>query len=238
MLYSDLSFPTPSDRPFFYANFVQTLDGKIQVRHDPEHYWPLGSSTDRATLTWLRAQADVVIHGRTTAVQHQTVQSFQSETFQKHLQSLGKSAPHYLVISGSADESLAPFLATNQPGQSTLATTEQAVVPDAVTQVAQVVRLGADSVDITALAGWLQAQGHTKVLVEGGPSVFAQFLQQGLIDELFLTLAPKVIGNTPDSTLTLVEGVLFEPETMPVFELVSATPEGNELFLRYRRASI
>jgi len=38
MLYPNLKFPKFSDRPFFYTNFVQTIDGKVGVKE--EGYWP------------------------------------------------------------------------------------------------------------------------------------------------------------------------------------------------------
>ena len=68
MIYRDLTFPTIKGRPFFYTNFVQTIDGKVQVTGDPKAYWPLGSEVDYQTLVTLRAQADALVHGKNTAV--------------------------------------------------------------------------------------------------------------------------------------------------------------------------
>jgi riboflavin biosynthesis pyrimidine reductase len=69
------------------------------------------------------------------------------------------------------------------------------------------------------------------VLVESGPTSTTRFLEEGAVDEVFLT-APVLIGRgatTP--TLGLVEGRLFPPGARPL-RLVSARRGGSFLFLR------
>jgi dihydrofolate reductase len=41
----------------------------------------------------------------------------------------------------------------------------------------------------------IQRDGHEQVLIAGGASVYSQFLQAGLVDELFLTVEPYLFGN-------------------------------------------
>lgn len=62
MFYQNLKFPKVKGRPFFYTNFVQTLDGKVAVRKPG--YWPIGSKIDHQVLVELRSYADCLIHGR------------------------------------------------------------------------------------------------------------------------------------------------------------------------------
>ncbi|MBI2614638.1 MAG: dihydrofolate reductase family protein, partial [Gemmatimonadetes bacterium] len=70
---------------------------------------------------------------------------------------------------------------------------------------------------------------------EGGPTLLGPFLAEGLIDELFLTIAPWVAGRSTDTRRPgLVEGVTFSPEAAPGLELVSAKQAGDHLLLRYR----
>jgi riboflavin biosynthesis pyrimidine reductase len=74
------------------------------------------------------------------------------------------------------------------------------------------------------------------VLVESGPSSTARFLEEGAVDELFLTRAPILVGHggaTP--VLGLVEGRFFPPRALPL-QLVSARRRGSFLFLRYGRS--
>ncbi len=54
-----------------------------------------------------------------------------------------------------------------------------------------------------------------------------------VVDELFLTLAPKILG-TSKATQTLAEGTLLPPASTRKAHLISSVPLDSELFLRYR----
>lgn len=74
------------------------------------------------------------------------------------------------------------------------------------------------------------------LLTEGGPKLFGSFLEEHLIDELFLTVAPQIAGRSGGPALRpgLAEGVEFLPDSAPWLELVTAKSRGNHLYLRYR----
>lgn len=72
------------------------------------------------------------------------------------------------------------------------------------------------------------------MLIEGGPTILASFLKEGLIDEIFLTIAPKIFGSKYPSTLTMVEGYLFPKQSIKKLKLLSVKPIGNEIYLRYQ----
>ena len=72
--------------------------------------------------------------------------------------------------------------------------------------------------------------GVRRLLVEGGPTLNGELLRAGLVDEIFWTLAPKVVGGGEE--LTMVAGpALPGPRRLA---LVSAYLHEGELFLRYR----
>lgn len=74
------------------------------------------------------------------------------------------------------------------------------------------------------------------VYIEGGSTVWGNFLRHGLIDEIFITTSPRIVGNSRAvGRPTSIQGVLFTPETSPQFELVSIKKSGDFLFQRYRR---
>ncbi len=233
-LYQDITFPDATDRPFFYSNFVMTADGKAVVKTNPPAYWPLGTETDRATLYELRAHGDALIHGSTTALSHKTIDSLAKPEFQARRAALGKSAvPQYVVISSHPELELVQYMQPVSGQTHILATTTEAEVPKELAELTEVVRLGSKLVDLSLLAQTLLKRGAKHVLVEGGPSIMGSFLAADLIDELFLTLAPKIFGNAKDATLTIVEGHLFEPEKIKKLELISAKPVENEVYLHY-----
>ena len=70
------------------------------------------------------------------------------------------------------------------------------------------------------------------LLVEGGPSLNHSLVSNGLVDELFLTLAPKLIGGPPVNAESILQGDYLPNERGP-HRLVSAYLSGAELFLRY-----
>jgi 2,5-diamino-6-(ribosylamino)-4(3H)-pyrimidinone 5'-phosphate reductase len=91
---------------------------------------------------------------------------------------------------------------------------------------------GEKAVDLgAALAALRTEYGVRWLLGEGGPTLNHRLLVAGLVDELFLTLAPKLVaGSAP----TIVTGEPF-PEDAPVpLRLLTLHADGDELYLRYR----
>lgn len=80
---------------------------------------------------------------------------------------------------------------------------------------------------VTELVTRLNREGITELAVCGGTSVYSQFSQAGLVDEMYLTVMPKIFGkgvplfNTPlDNNLELVKSAQLE--------------DGNSVLLHYR----
>lgn len=205
MVYPNLRFPAISKRPFFYTNFVQTLDGKVRVKK--MGYWPIGSRVDHQVLTELRAYADCLVHGGNLAREfgEVTLNSLDNTIFKKLRVKLGKNQklPYYVVTRKFKN------LRSHLRG---------VIVKNSV----------------QTLLKDLNKNGYKNVLVEGGPTLLGSFLKENLIDEIFLTIAPKIYGTQDKTTLTLVEGVLFSPPQIKKLKLVFCKKLGNELFLRYK----
>lgn len=86
-----------------------------------------------------------------------------------------------------------------------------------------------DWADPAALLAELRAEGVRAVICEGGPTLHASLQAAGLVDELFLTIAPKLSGGPAPR---IVNGAL--PEEVGL-ELVWLLESDGELFARYRR---
>jgi riboflavin biosynthesis pyrimidine reductase len=84
-------------------------------------------------------------------------------------------------------------------------------------------------VDLTALLRSLRNDGVRALLCEGGPTLHGALQALGLVDELFLTIAPKLAGSVAPR---IVEGDLSKPAEL---ELAWLLEEDGELFARYRR---
>jgi riboflavin biosynthesis pyrimidine reductase len=81
-----------------------------------------------------------------------------------------------------------------------------------------------------ALAHLRTEHGVRVVLCEGGPTLLHSLLAEGLVDELFLTLTPVLVGD--DSQPRIVSGDSL-PGGARTLELRWVLRAGGELFLRY-----
>jgi 5-amino-6-(5-phosphoribosylamino)uracil reductase len=79
----------------------------------------------------------------------------------------------------------------------------------------------------------LRGRGVRSVLCEGGPTLNAELLRAGGVDELFHCMAPKLAGE-PDAP-TMVTGVLHETAGMG---LVALLENESHLFMRYRLSRV
>jgi riboflavin biosynthesis pyrimidine reductase len=83
--------------------------------------------------------------------------------------------------------------------------------------------------DLPQLLSSLRAEGVRALLCEGGPRLHASLEALGLVDELFLTIAPKLTGGVAP---TILEGEL---PGVAELELAWLLEQDGELFARYRR---
>jgi riboflavin biosynthesis pyrimidine reductase len=80
----------------------------------------------------------------------------------------------------------------------------------------------------------LAARGVRVVLCEAGPTVFGQLVAAGLMDELFLTIAPRIAGRDARGARPgIADGVAFGASAAPTGRLRSIMRAGHHLFLRY-----
>ena len=96
---------------------------------------------------------------------------------------------------------------------------------------AELVCLGEVAVEITRALEWLSRRCKT-VLSEGGGVLNAALFAARAVDELYLTVVPRVLGGI--SAPTAVAGSGFAPDEIPDATLLRAETIGDELFLHYR----
>jgi riboflavin-specific deaminase-like protein len=97
---------------------------------------------------------------------------------------------------------------------------------------AKLVELGASEVDPLNLLEWLaRERGCSVVLCEGGGVLNAALFAARAVDDLYVTIVPRILGGT--QAPTMVEGDGFEPEAIPDARLTRCEQVGNELFLVY-----
>ncbi len=98
--------------------------------------------------------------------------------------------------------------------------------------VATLVEAGDSGVVVGTLLRWLAAErGVSSVLCEGGGIINAAFFAARSVDELHLTICPRILGGS--RAPTLVSGPGFSPDALPDATLAAFERIGDELFLRY-----
>jgi riboflavin biosynthesis pyrimidine reductase len=98
--------------------------------------------------------------------------------------------------------------------------------------VSEVIAVGDGRVDVGRLLSRLAAEyGIRRLVLEGGPRLNGELFATGLVDEVFLTIATRIVGGTGR---TVVEADAPPTLDFAALELVSVAPTLAELFLRYR----
>jgi riboflavin-specific deaminase-like protein len=175
---------------------ISTLDGAIAVQG---RSGMLGGPADRRIFQTLRSLADVILVGAGTvrAEGYGPVQLDQ-ELSQKRKERGQSVAPPVAVVTRSANlDWTLPFFTEAATPPIVLTTDDQARQSRVrLKDVAQFFGAGDDGVDVRLALRSLHAQGYRSVLLEGGPGLNAEVVQAGLLDELCLTIAPRLVGGT------------------------------------------
>jgi riboflavin biosynthesis pyrimidine reductase len=236
----DLGF----DEPCLYANFVSTLDGVVAIpaMRNSNEFVAGDSDADRFVMGLLRAFADVVLIGagvlraspRGTWKPGKIFPPAAGEYAELRRRLGLPEAPEVAVVTGSGSvDPLHPlfatgaFVLTSAPGADRL----HGRLPEA----SSVVVLGtASTLAPAAIVDALHDRGHRRILCEAGPHTFGSLLAAGVVDEVFLTTSPLLVGDAgPGSRLRLVEAAdLVAAEIRP--RLASLRRHGSHLFHRYQ----
>lgn len=223
----DEALVAPLREPVLRVNFVSSVDGAA-TRDGLSG--GLGDPADRRYFELLRRVADVVLVGAGTVRAEGYGPMRVSDASVAWREANGLSPhPVFAVVSGALDldpgapafteAPLRPILVTT-PGHDTRAFAE----------VADVVECGAgERIDPDAAVAALRERGLTRILCEGGPSLFGALLAADAVDELCVTVEPTLEAG---DARRIARGALPEPRGL---ELVHVLRSGSTLLLRYAR---
>jgi riboflavin biosynthesis pyrimidine reductase len=204
--------PVGSDRPAVRLNMIASIDGATAVAGVSGG---LGGRADHALFAVLRSLADIVLVAAGTV---------RAERY-------GPSSTPIAVVSRSLRLDWdAPFF-TAQIARPTVVTVAQAPAEQLAraAAAADVVVAGDRDVDLATALAALADRGCRAVLAEGGPTLNGQLARAGLLDELCLTLSPRLAGGD-------AKRILNGPplHTGAGLRLRSVCEQDGFLFLRYR----
>jgi riboflavin biosynthesis pyrimidine reductase len=136
--------------------------------------------------------------------------------------------PLMVIVSGSLELNLDQLVFAGAPIRPIVLTKPGHDISK-VTEVADVIAVGDDEVDLAAGIRALHERGATQLLCEGGPHLFGALIAADLVTELCLTVSPLLAGGGPGRIATGAPG---SPRRM---SLRHALTVEDMLFLRYAR---
>jgi riboflavin-specific deaminase-like protein len=216
------------ERPYTLMNFAATVDGRATI---DGRSGPIGSRADMETLQRLRTRVDAVMIGAGTMRAERYGRMVSDPAYRAYRESSGLAAdPLAVLISNRMDLPWDATMFTDGGGHIVVFTSSPEDPPETATPLT-VVR-HRDGVDLGEAMTWLlEERGVCSLLCEGGPTLHGELQARGLVDELFLTIAPKLAGREERSILTNPLPDVIEMELAWLLEA-----EG-ELFTRYRISS-
>lgn len=185
----------PADRPFVRVNMVSTLDGAVAFSG---RAGSLAGPGDRLLFSVLRSLADVVLVGAGTArVERYGPAKIPLEAQEIRQQRGQAPLPTMAVVtlSGALDWGSRLFTGGGPRPIVIAARDTRSEALAGAADVADVVRTGTGAVDLSAALKALGERGVNHVLCEGGPTLNTGLAAAQLVDELCLTLSPKLAGG-------------------------------------------
>ncbi len=264
--YGKLGFPdSPKDRPWIYANFVQSLDGVASLKGQHATGADISQSPeDRWLMDLLRAHADGVLLGINTLVEETMllgnrgpVYRVEVPALQKLRQKLGLKREKNIFVTGASRLDLGAFEVFDGDQVDSMIITTNAGArrlqeKKSHPHVQVIVAGEGEIVDLHAAMRILFDRfGVRRLLCEGGPTLYGYMTAAGLIDEKFVTVSPVEIGiqippeqrpsaaeesNPPKQRPTTFMAHGFLKENAPWYRWISCRRIEHHQFSRYRKA--
>lgn len=223
--YSELEFGAGAsdERPYVIVNMVATADGQGRIGETTDE---LGGPADADLFVSLRERVDCVMAGTgTIAAENYNAPATKPEVQRRRAAAGLAARPLVATITRSGELPTSAPLFADADLRIAVFSSEGLSLPSVD---AQLVQVGTTS-PIEVLRHLRQEFNVRSLLLEGGPHLNTPFFAAELIDELFLTVAPVLIGN--DDPFPIIAGPLPRNQKL---HLMSAFTGDEHLFLRYR----
>jgi riboflavin biosynthesis pyrimidine reductase len=205
-------------------NMVASVDGRIAV---DGHSTGLSGPADRALFHALRCRADAVMAGAGT-IRSERYGPIIRDTRRREMR-LARELPEQplaVIVSRSLDLDPTTPLLADAESHVVVLTPSPGELPACAAKVDYV-----RAASLSAGLAELRAEyGVRLVLCEGGPFLNAALAQESLIDELFLAIAPMLVGDTVDGA-ALLRGA--SPRRPLALELRMLLEHESQLYAHY-----
>jgi riboflavin biosynthesis pyrimidine reductase len=212
----------PGGRPALALNMISSLDGRATLAGRTA---ALGNPGDRQLFHALRARADAVMAGAETM----------------RIERYGPIVRDPLLLAERAARGLAPQPLAVTVSRSLRLDPELPLLADPGSHLVILTPSDGEIAASAARVSYLRGPeigpllrrladefGVGRIVAEGGPTLNAELLRSALIDEVYLSIAPLLLGG-PDP-LTIVAG----PAVGTRLELAGLLEHESHLYARYR----
>ncbi|HTW00518.1 MAG TPA: dihydrofolate reductase family protein [Streptosporangiaceae bacterium] len=217
-----------AERPYVLLSVATSVDGCIDDATGTRLI--LSNEADLDRVDEVRAGCDAILVGANTVRRDNPRLQVRSPARRAARTAAGLPAtPARVTVTGGGDlDPGAWFFAAGEGARLVYVPGARREAIAARLAKAEVVAAG-DPLSLDAVLADLAARGVRRLLVEGGGSVLAQFLAQGLADELHLVIAPVFVG---DPAAPRIAGAAGPGGRL---HLAEVRPIGDVVLLRYLR---
>lgn len=214
-------------RPRIILSAAATVDGKIACRTGDSE---ISSAQDRARLHGLRARVDAILVGRNTLLRDDpllTVRHAEGPNpVRVVLDPAGEIRPDSRIMR-TCGEVPTVIVVSSRIGRQDLERLADSP--------AEVIRAEGPRIQVGWLAQALADRGIRMLLVEGGGSTNWEFVREGMVDEVILTVSPRLVGGSSGTTMVEGDGFARIGDGLAL-RLESVVRQGDEVVLHYTRA--
>jgi 2,5-diamino-6-(ribosylamino)-4(3H)-pyrimidinone 5'-phosphate reductase len=216
------------EKPYIILSAAMTIDGKIASKTGDSE---LSDESDWKEIHKLRAQMDAIIVGKGTILK---------DNPKLHIKSIKHRGYYRIVVDSYLSIPINSNVITYKPEiYPTIICTTENVNLERVKQfekeTVKIIKSGSqERVDIVMLMPLLYQEGIHKILLEGGGNLNWSFINENLVDELRITIAPWIVGG--ENAISLVEGEGFSRMIeSPRYNLTKIKKRESYITLQYRK---
>ena len=220
-------------KPFVFINCAMSLDGKISTTE--RRQVRISNDADMERVDELRATADAVLVGMNTAIGDDPKLTVKSEGLREGRKKKGLPENPIKVAMGRIDGlNLDSDFMSYGNSKIVLFTSEDsdASKVEELKNRAEIFILPGERPRPEDVVTMLASLGVKRLMIEGGGRINFEFLKAGLVDEVYVAVAPRIFGG--ESAPTLADGDGFKEGKEVNLELIGEEKLGEVLVLKYR----
>jgi 2,5-diamino-6-(ribosylamino)-4(3H)-pyrimidinone 5'-phosphate reductase len=211
-----------------FINAAMTIDGKIATNLGDS---AISSKQDLRRLHRLRSSVDAIVIGISTVI-------VDNPRLTVRLVKRCGTTPVRIIVDSTGRIPLDSKILKSASKINTIVAVTSRTSDRRIDKIksagAMVIVAGARTVDLKELFCILKKMGFNKILVEGGGELNWSILQLGIVNELMVTVAPRIVGGRTATTLVEGDGYTRISESIKT-ELIKISRQNNgEVILYYK----